>query len=177
MFIIPPFPNLRLKDRKVASASSTLDFPSLFKSGKNYFFLFQNLKPSVDAALQYRLTSNNGSSYISLTNYRYANLGLNDVAAAVNNNSAGASAGFITHATYGAGTNRNICGSMFIFDPASGTIPREIHQTTGFTSTGTLQAGQGGGDYNVAAAYTGLQFLLSSGSFTSGTISAYEVDA
>src|SRR5262245_39416565 len=77
--ILPPYPNiyqlgpLQFLAERTASNSTSLDFTGIISSLYDIYMIeFINIVPSADADLYMRMSTNNGSSYDSGSNYTNA---------------------------------------------------------------------------------------------------------
>lgn len=171
----------------VAGGESTLDFDALFTSGKNYRFEFFQIKPSADAVFRARTSNDGGSTWLSGTNdYRHSSIYSTDGGAVTGvggpdtliNLSASISLGSVSIST----DEEGMSGTLKIFNPAD-TTQKQCKMTW------QLNVHDGNGQQNIiigcgivedvanGQSPNSLQFFLSTGTFTTGTIVVYEEDA
>ena len=158
-----------------AATSATLEFTSLIDGTYNvYMFVFDNLLPSVsNDFFQCRTSTNAGASFDSgATDYSYTFVKSN-LATASAEGSNGAPYIRMSY-TLGTGTDQTFSGIMYLYTPTN---------TTNFTSVRFAGEGRnaitfpyqttGSGERRAATDVDAIQFLMSSGNITSGTIKMY----
>jgi len=161
-------------EQHTASASATLDFTAFISASyTTYVFDFVNLRPASDGALLWmRMGTGAGPTFDTGANYSYRYwrmAGATAVAAA-----AGATKIILTDAVdddvlYG------VVGQVRLYNPQSTAQCKMVNGQLFFeqTAAGGFEEDLPMGVYDSTTAVTGIQFLMSTGNITSGTIRVY----
>jgi hypothetical protein len=171
-----PASAMTLISTATASASATIDFTGLSSTYKNYVVIVTNCVPATNnAALNFRTSTNNGSSYDSGASDYYStgtNFGLStwNYMAAVDNRA------YINAS--GQDNTANLGGQSFtmtIVNPSASN--RIMWYLTGFEN-GTSEIGamtRGGYRLATTGAVNAIRFLFGSGNIASGTFKLYGI--
>jgi hypothetical protein len=168
---------LVLLEQHTASASASLDFTSCISSTfDEYQIEFINIVPSTDGALLWmRVSTNGGSSYDSGANYsfRYWRFAGGSVAAA----GSGDTKIVLTEAI-DDNALWGVVGSLKLYNPLSTSIRTIVNGQLAFQQTlaGGLEQSLPFGVYDSTTAVDAFQFLMHTGTITSGTIRVYGLD-
>ncbi len=162
-----------------ASASASLDFDSSIDSTYNlYVFILDGLyAASAVQELRLRTSTDGGSTYDSGgSDYKYGGLAVDQAGSqtSVNSSSAGQiqlSAG----SNFGTATTETASGLVWLYNP-SGTGYTYFNYQLSMIDDGTLYQGISGGGVRVSAAdVDAVQFSMTSGNLTAGSIRMYGV--
>jgi hypothetical protein len=161
------------------SSAATLDIVlTSFTGYRGLMFVLSNFIPATDGDfLQYRVSTNGGSSYDSgASDYTYTNNSQNDSGTTGTNNSAGAAFCQIGH-TVGVGnaSSEGITAVMELFGQTNAAIePRILGRATYHGNTNDdLYTIQHGGRRVNAQDTDAMQFFFSSGNIASGSWALY----
>lgn len=160
---------------QTASSSASLNFTSLITSTYDeYLVEFVNLIPASAGAFPWiRVSTNNGSSYITSGSYNYTctqdNRFATDRAGSETATSIIMSAGVT-----GSGGNAGSCGHFRIFNPLSTSVNTNFRGDTYWMGTYS-QPASFGGCYTTAAATDAFQILFSTGNIASGVARLYGI--
>jgi hypothetical protein len=161
----------------VASSSAALAFTNIFSSSySQYLITFDNLIPSVNAAIfQCQLGTGAGPVYIS-SNYNWSSTVLVSGSGAGAGNSSDTQVNLSTTFTgsYGiSNTNGNYSGQMFITGPNGSSNPAMASGATAYMSNSGVAVSVSLSWFQPAATFTAIQFYMASGTIVSGTIKIY----
>ena len=176
-WVAAPSSAMTLITTTTASSSATVDFTGLTSAYKNYVVIVTNAVPATNnAALGFRTSTNNGSTYDSGASDYYStgtNFGLStwNYMAAVDNRA------YINAS--GQDNTANLGGQSFtmtIVNPSS-TSNRIMWYLTGFEN-GTSEIGamtRGGYRLATTGAVNAIRFIFGSGNIASGTFKLYGI--
>jgi hypothetical protein len=154
-----------------AATSATLEFTALIDATYNsYLFIFDHLRASVDSvSLNTRTSANAGVSYDSGASDYSRRAQLNFTLTV---SGSASSIGYV--ATIGDGANDGLSGYTILYNPSEATYT-ELSSFVGSHRTSNTTSSQGSffGRRVSAAACDAIQFYMSSGTITSGTIKMY----
>lgn len=163
-----------------ASSSSTVSFTGLTNSYAGYVVMINDLVPSGNAVdLYLRTSTDNGSSYDSASSdYEWFTARL-CAATATQTHHISSVTGPTTSITCidsaGSGTGEIVAGFVYILNPA-GTLYTTIRSDLwGTQDDGYTSEGDGVGTRRSAADCDAIQFLMASGTITSGTFRLYGI--
>jgi hypothetical protein len=166
---------LVLLEQHTASASATLEFTSCITSlYDEYLIEIVNLRLSTTSTPQIRFSTNGGVSYDSSAIYDYAgsyvfNAGSGRVTA-----TNGTSLPF-RDTTTTLNANGGICGWIRLFDPLGSTYKQILMNHFLYDNTAAQLTINLAGAYKSTTAVNAVQFLVSAGNMSSGTIRVYGV--
>jgi hypothetical protein len=164
---------------QVANASATLDFTSLITSlYDEYVFQFFNIVPATDGTgLYMKMSTNNGSSWAGGTDYSYRYLRIAGATAITSGD--GVAQVNLTEAIASNNSLRGIVGEITLFSPNSTTVRKMVSGQLFVTQNGggspPFEISLLSGVYNSTSVVNAVQFLMSSGNITSGSIRIYGV--
>ena len=178
--LINVFNGLTLLEEKVASASASLVFTASFTTAYDeYIFEFLNLVPATDAtAFWMRMSTDGGATYDSGSNYKYRMLRIASATAIEESNSATkiALSSAVIDSTV---TTHGISGRLTVPNPLSTSLKKIVYghffMLQDGAGTPPYEQSIAGGGYESTTAVNAVQFLMSSGNITSGTIRCYGV--
>ena len=176
--------NLKFISRSNASSSSSLSITSGINSTyKEYIFYFNNIQPATDGAFfQFNMSTDGGSNYnVTKTSTAVRNF----------HSEAGSSPLFdflgglaLAQSTayqtllenQGNGSDESLCGYLHIFEPSSTTFAKHyLSQAQGYQLNNAANGQHTGGYGNTTSAIDAIDFKMSSGNISSGTIDMYGV--
>lgn len=145
-----------------ASSSATLDFTDL-TAYTHYLFVFDKIKPATDAvSLYFRVSTNNGSSYLATGVYSSGSL-------------TGQTQVTLTQGGTISSSADGLTGTVWLFSPYVSAATWVISQFTGRSTSSVTPDSAGGGKHETAAQVNAVRFLMSSGNIASGKIRVYGV--
>jgi hypothetical protein len=162
--------------RRTASNSASLDFTSLITSTyDNYLFIHTTIIPATDAAtFIMRVSTNNGSSYDTGSNYRFVRQFVNTSGTPGQAQNASATSWYVNGnlentASVGGGN-----GNTTFYNPLNAVgFKYMINDVTLGASDANFYVVHAMGWYNSASAVNAVQFLMDSGNIASGTVDMY----
>lgn len=165
---------LVLLEQHTAAASASLDFTSCISSTYDeYVFEFVNILPATSGALLWmRMGTGAGPTFDTGANYSYRYWRLASGTAVV---SASAATKIILTDASENSSLYGIVGRATLYQPQSTSVRKMVSSDLFFDQTGgpAFERNLSMGIYDSTTAVTGLQFLMSSGNITSGTIRCY----
>lgn len=170
---------LVLLEQHTASSSATLDFTTCISATyDDYQIEIVNIIPATNAvALNFRCSTNGGSTYDAGTNYDdtvvYAS---GSTVAVIGASGTGKTAGVVFDSVSN-GTSYGVSASLHLADPLN-TTQYKIFYGQGYaeySGGGHFWLPMIGCVYKSAAAVNALRFLMSSGNIASGTIRVYGI--
>lgn len=170
--------SLSLLEQHTASNSTTLDFTTCISSTYDeYRFELINVMPATNAtALWMRMGTGAGPTIDTGANYSWESTVITGAASAITGTSGATKIQFhyTTHQSNSA--SWGIVGHFNLYSPGSASMFKQIHGQMHSSSSDPLRARWDfAGAYESATAVTGVQFLMSSGNITSGTIRCYGI--
>lgn len=163
---------------QTASTSSSLDFTSNINSTYNsYLFVIESLRVSSDSSLFYMQTSTDGGSSFDTSGYQYSKiLRYSQSTSVTGQNSASDSQIVLAGDSNSNAADTPMNGHVNLYDPSnSATFTYVDYKMTHHDSASNknLYFTTGNGQRESAADVDAVRFLLSTGTFTSGTIRMY----
>lgn len=156
-----------------ASASATLTFTSsdITSSYTRYFIKITQLVSSAGTGLRVAFSTNNGSSYITSG---YQSCGFRNAynTATLSRTSGIAIAGL----TLLSNSTDTLNGFMFFF-AGTGIQSAYVGRGSSYASTGGVMTNHFWGGSNAATGVNNIQFSMSSGTFTTGSITLYGINS
>jgi len=158
-------------DRDVITSATTVDYSSIFETGKNYIFLFDNITwSSSDAAPFFKIE--NGGSFLSSSIYFQELLKVQSGATPTYLYNTGLSQGTISQ-----NLDSGVFGSLRLIAPYDTDNCKVYVECYGYRlSGGTYIYTKGEFTLNTAAPFTGLQFGIGGRTMNGGTITVIEED-
>lgn len=156
-----------------AASATTVEFTAL--SGDNdYMVVVDNLVAVTNAVnLLLRYGTGGGPTWESTANYAYNGLDLSDNAATTDHRATGAtSLNILTGISNAAAQSSS--GELILSTAADSGIYHKVHSRMSSSAVPFLETIMAGHTLGITAAITGLQFLLSTGNFTSGTLELWK---
>lgn len=167
-----------------ASSSASLDFATrtdgtaiIQSDFDEYLISFINLIPATgNVTLNWRMSTNGGSSYDSSAIYDEMEARMNPGANGVGGSSNGTSIPLGRADNIATTSTGGLGGSMRLIDPgSSATHKRVFGQLLLLSNAGSWTHMDVGGAYKSATAVNAFQFFMSSGNITSGSIRVYGI--
>ena len=165
-----------------ASGSSSIEFNNSYITTTylDYLVVGSNIVPATDGAnLWLTISSDNGSSYVAGSNYRYSNKGWRDDESTQYSQSEGTSKFIIFPSGIGSSTGEGCGFNMYINDPLN-VISDNQHFNYHYTglcinnSTQTIPSYGAGQEFTSAStAYNSIKFAFSSGNIETGKLTIY----
>lgn len=176
--VYPGYGDLILLQQQTASSSASLSFESFISASfDEYIFEFINLVPATNSiAFWMRMGTGAPVSYDTATNYGWAAFTYRAGASGQTGAEGGATkiqVGYNTDIDNTA--TSGITGSLRLFSPQSTSVWKMVSGELAYRSGGNRVDCKTRGSYESTTAITGVQFLMSSGNITSGTIRVYGV--
>jgi len=165
---------------KTASASATLDFTEFNNAVYNWYeFELENVKPATDGVyLRARVSSNGGATYdAGASNYQYMGYACGS-GGLQNHQSTGAIAIALTYVSAvnigNAAAELGVTGIVKVYNASLSAGYTRLFATLEYDDTATTVVNMGlSGSRRAAQDTDAVQFLMSSGNITSGTIRMY----
>jgi len=159
-----------------ASSSATISFTSKIDSDFDTFVVkFRNIFPATNAALFRMLFStNNGSSYLASTGYRWAMI--NSTSTGLTQDGATATSSFQVANGLSTTSGRVMNGTMILYGLNSAANTKSFYSSVEkIGSSGDLEEQRVGGVHTGTTAVNAIRFQMSSGNIASGTFILYGV--
>jgi hypothetical protein len=167
-----------------ASSSASLTFNTLSNTYKSYEFRVINLTPATNAVnLQTNFSTNGGSSYDVTSVYSWGCAGVRNSGGSIAASSSGTygDSKIVLNITSGNSIQNTasyggINGVMRLYNPAGTASAKMVDYSTSWAEGATyVGCAQGGGQYQSATAVNAIQFLMSAGNITSGSIEVWGI--
>ena len=167
----------RLLNKQTASASASISWNNTYltSSYNVYMVVMRSLLPATDnVTLHSRLSTDNGSTWISGANtYQYATASFS-VSAVASQGSSGNTSMQLMGSTQGNVAEETADSICYIYDPLGATTRTCLyHETTMHTTFTSFFHYTGSMQYKTAAATNAIQFYYSSGNIASGDFMLY----
>lgn len=160
-----------------ASSSSSLDFTSNINSTyKSYLFVVESLVVSSDSSLFYMRTSTDGGSSFDTSGYQHSKILRYSHSTGVTGQNSASDVAIILGATTTNAADTPMNGHINLYDPSnSAEFTYVDYKITSHdaASSKNLYFTTGNGQRESEADVDAVRFLLSTGTFTSGTIRMY----
>lgn len=142
-----------------------------------YYFRIVAAQPATNAVeFAIRVSTDNGSTYDTASNYHFAIACLNTAGTAANRTTAaGGYFGFtLAGGVSVTNTERSLNGTVIFYKPGSTTFSKRVQSVLTYYDGTNEQHCQGSGKYNVSGSgITNVRFFWSSGNWTAGTMYIY----
>lgn len=158
---------------RTASASPVIDFTNLSSTYISYHLVLTNVAPATDIVdLQIQVSTDNGATFLVGTGYRFASRTRDQVGTEIPYSSATAGWIKLSH-SQGNGTNEDLSGNIYIFNPGASKRTIISMDTTYADDNNQLTHFAGGGDNVTASPVDAIRLKMSSGNIASGEFRLY----
>lgn len=164
---------IALLSTQTASSSASLNFTSIITSAySTYMIVVSNLLPATNGvSFNFRVSTNNGSSYVSTSSYGWSTFRFNG-GGSVPTGSGSATEIQLNTAQSNSTTSQGFSGTFYLSSPLSSTRYKTLYGN-GSGDSGTFDGFVTYGGYNATTAVDAFQIYASSGNIASGTVSVY----
>lgn len=162
---------------QTASSDTSIDFTSSIDSTYvTYAVVASNIVIATDSQdLQFRASTDGGSSYLAGTNYTYQLDKVTAGTSTLTENSSGGAQMSITK-TQGNAATESCSFVLYLFDPASTATHKGVRSQSFWLDPGSVAAlGDMAGAVKTTSAVDAIRFISSSGNITSGRFTLYGI--
>jgi len=162
-----------------ANNSSSIDFTNLSSTYFAYLAVMEAVVPATDGtAFLFRVSNDNGATFIAGTGYEYAELSGAPVTGIDGGWVTGTSSIIMSHNALGNAALESYSGVVHIINPMNSLVPtRIVGEAMYRNSSGNMETVRFGGTRLAAEANDAIRFVMGSGNISSGTIKLYGMRA